>query len=96
MIDTLNAVYPHRHNRDGSFDSICRTCFATAAHAKDEAGLAEQERDHRCDPLALAYWESNRLKARAQPKCEARAYRGFNPLMVKAQFKLAISAYAAA
>lgn len=73
MIDTLNGVYPHRHNRDGSVDSICPTCFATAARASDEAGLAEQERNHFCDPQVLAYWGHNRLRMKAHPKLAAWA-----------------------
>jgi hypothetical protein len=96
MIDTLNAVYSRRHNRDGSFDSICRTCFATAAHAKDEAGLAKQERNHCCEPEVLAYWEFNRLMVKVQPECEVLAYRGFNPLRMKAHSDLAAWAYDAA
>jgi hypothetical protein len=74
MIDALNTVYPHLHNRDGSFDSVFRTCFATAAHAKDEAGLAEQERNHCCEPLARAYWEFNRLRMKAHSELADSAY----------------------
>jgi hypothetical protein len=45
--------YLHWQRFDWSFDSICPVCLATIAHADDEAGLAEQERNHVCDPLVL-------------------------------------------
>lgn len=50
----LNALtFAHRHNQDGSFDSICPQCFATVAKTKDEALLAQFEREHICDPYML-------------------------------------------
>jgi hypothetical protein len=56
MTITRIALYPHRQNYDGSFDSICRTCFATVGHASHEAMLAELEKIHTCDPRVLAEW----------------------------------------
>jgi hypothetical protein len=47
-------VYPHRRNRDGSFDSICPTCYATVARSKPEAELAEIDEAHICDSAYLA------------------------------------------
>lgn len=41
-------IYPHRQNRDGSYDSICLTCFMTASHVTIEAELNEQDRAHVC------------------------------------------------
>jgi len=41
-------TYPHRLNRDGSYDSICPTCFMTASHAPIEAELSEQDKAHVC------------------------------------------------
>jgi hypothetical protein len=40
----------HMHWRkfDGSFESICVICRATIANSKDEAELAEYERNHVC------------------------------------------------
>ncbi len=46
-------AYLHWRRFDWSFDSICPVCLATIAHADDEAGLAEQEKNHVCDPLVL-------------------------------------------
>ena len=51
MTDVRNA---HRHNPDGSFDSICIICFATVAHVRHEGSLAEHERTHSCDEAILA------------------------------------------
>ena len=48
------ALYAHRRNEEGSYDSICRTCFATVARSKSEAELAEHEKSHLCDPCFAA------------------------------------------
>jgi hypothetical protein len=64
MTITRLALYPHRHNYDGSFDSICRTCFATIGRASNEATLAELEKIHSCDPGLLAGREVLLLRAR--------------------------------
>ena len=48
MTQTMNVVYAHRHNRDGSIDSICKTCFATVARVQDEVTLTQHERTHCC------------------------------------------------
>ena len=53
MTDTRHAIYPHRRNHDGSFDSICRTCFATIAQTRDEASLAQYEKKHHCEHRVL-------------------------------------------
>ncbi|HTB97115.1 MAG TPA: hypothetical protein VK716_08920 [Terracidiphilus sp.] len=45
--------FPHRHNADGSHDSICTKCFQTVASVRDEATLAEREKKHQCDPYIL-------------------------------------------
>ena len=45
--------FPHRHNKDGSLDSICTTCFATTASAQIDAELAVYDRKHICDPGVL-------------------------------------------
>jgi hypothetical protein len=46
-------LFPHRRNEDGSFDSICPTCFATIARSKAEGGLAENEAAYVCDSAFL-------------------------------------------
>jgi hypothetical protein len=49
----IHAKYPHRHNRDGSFDSICTTCFATVGHATCESDLTNEEAHHSCEQSFL-------------------------------------------
>jgi hypothetical protein len=53
MLQRLNSHFPHRHNSDGSHDSICAKCFLTVASVKDEAELIQFEHDHVCDPVLL-------------------------------------------
>ena len=43
----------HRHNLNGTFDSICMRCFATAARANVEEALARLEYEHICDPIVV-------------------------------------------
>jgi hypothetical protein len=46
--------YPHRRNRDGTWDSICKKCFLTVAHCKTESELAASEKTHVCNSSYLA------------------------------------------
>lgn len=47
---TLQKInFPHRHNADGSHDSICAVCYVTVASAYEESELATSEKAHRCD-----------------------------------------------
>src|SRR5579863_2312785 len=52
------AEFPHRHNGDGTYDSICTVCLATVATSQNEAELRVQEEAHVCDLL----WVSRRSK----------------------------------
>jgi hypothetical protein len=49
-----STLYPHRRNEDGSYDSICTTCYTTVASSWSEAALAEHESAHTCDSALLA------------------------------------------
>jgi hypothetical protein len=40
--------FPHRRNKDGSFDSICLECFATVASHLSEEELKEADKNHAC------------------------------------------------
>ena len=51
MLAQLNSHFPHRHNRDGSHDSICTKCFLTIASVREESELVQFEIDHVCDPV---------------------------------------------
>lgn len=46
-------AFAHRHNQDGTFDSICKTCFMTIMTAGLEADLQIGEKEHVCDPLQV-------------------------------------------
>jgi len=46
--------YPHRQNRDGSYDSICSRCFAIVAHAKTVTELNSYQKNHVCEESFLA------------------------------------------
>ena len=54
MADLLSPPNPHRRNRDGTWDSICLTCFATVATTATELDLAEADRVHICAPAVLS------------------------------------------
>jgi hypothetical protein len=54
MVLTLPPRYPHRQNRDGSFDSICLKCLLTIATARNEADLAKYDKNHICIPSVLS------------------------------------------
>jgi hypothetical protein len=48
------AFFPHRRNKDGSFNSICLKCFATIASHMTEEELKEQDRNHVCEKSVLS------------------------------------------
>lgn len=54
MTITRKTLYTHRRNYDGSFDSICRICFATVGHVRNETTLVEYEKIHSCEQSILA------------------------------------------
>jgi hypothetical protein len=54
-------IYPHRRNADGSYDSICLTCFQTASHAASEAALATQDSTHVCSLSLLSQRGTTKL-----------------------------------
>lgn len=49
-------MFLRRQNRDGSIDSICRTCFLTVHTSAMEPDLDQAEKNHTCDPEILAHW----------------------------------------
>lgn len=46
-------IFPHRHNANGTHDSICLRCFVTVATVRDESELAVHESAHACDPVVV-------------------------------------------
>ncbi|HEY4380141.1 MAG TPA: hypothetical protein VGN01_07325 [Acidobacteriaceae bacterium] len=55
MTSIVPSLFPHRVNRDGSFDSICKRCFLTIASCASETELAAAEREHMCDGPPLLH-----------------------------------------
>jgi hypothetical protein len=53
MVLPLPPLFPHRRNKDGTFDSICLKCLLTIANARIEADLAKCEKYHVCIPSIL-------------------------------------------
>ena len=53
MPGTHGNTFQHRHNRNGSYDSICCTCYLTVACASRESELRLYEHGHTCDPIQL-------------------------------------------
>jgi hypothetical protein len=53
MPGTHGNAFLHRHNRNGSYDSICCACYLTAATACKESELHLYENSHSCDPIQL-------------------------------------------
>lgn len=53
MPPTAKPDFPHRHNKDGSYDSICTVCLATVASLQAEEDLARFEATHVCNPMRL-------------------------------------------
>ena len=48
MAYSREPFFPHRRNRDGSFDSICLDCLLTIASHKTEDELVVAEKTHVC------------------------------------------------
>jgi hypothetical protein len=57
--------FPHRHNTNGSYDSICTTCHSTVASACIEAQLDAYERDHSCNPSRIYQLREDQLRTQA-------------------------------
>jgi hypothetical protein len=53
MQDRSVRHFHHRHNRDGTHDSICPACFMTVASTSQESALPRHEGTHKCDPVQL-------------------------------------------
>jgi hypothetical protein len=51
--DVQVPFFPHRLNRDGSYDSICLRCLSTIANAKTSAELDAYDLKHDCGEFPL-------------------------------------------
>lgn len=56
MSPQAKSRFPHRHNLDGSYDSICTVCFITIARVRNEQELAQSETDHVCSSIRLHHF----------------------------------------
>jgi hypothetical protein len=63
MLPTASQKFPHRHNPDGSYDSICTVCLATVATVRREEQLQVEESAHVCDPIRLYQISQSRASA---------------------------------
>jgi len=54
MLSPARMIFPHRHNEDGSHDSICTLCLATVASTSNEDDLAQFETTHSCKLTRLS------------------------------------------
>lgn len=66
--------FVHRSNRDGTTDTICRSCFATVATAIWEAELERKERSHSCNP-----WTVERFKKHGKREVRHSVLRWHQP-----------------
>jgi hypothetical protein len=54
MEDLSRHEFPHRHNADGTCDSICPVCFRTVETRRIEAFLHRCEEEHVCrEPVGI-------------------------------------------
>jgi len=56
--------FTHKHNKDGTHDSVCFACLATVVSLRDEEDLPRHEAAHICDPIRL--YQLGRLERRKQ------------------------------
>ena len=47
-------LLPRKRNKDGSYDSICLTCFATVGGCGPDGQLPDHHKAHVCDSAFLA------------------------------------------
>jgi hypothetical protein len=59
--------FKHRHNQDGSFDSICPLCFRTIDTRLRQEELDQDESSHICDAVDLM-WKGCKKDPSFDPK----------------------------
>lgn len=47
-------LHPRRRNKDGSYDSVCFTCFATVGDCQPDGRPGQLDKHHVCDSAFLA------------------------------------------
>jgi hypothetical protein len=61
--------YTHRENSDGSFDSICMTCYRTIGNAPREDALSDFEKKHSCR-IESVLASSAYIKSHSRKTCD--------------------------
>jgi hypothetical protein len=61
----LQAKFTHRHNMDGTHESICRGCQMAIATVQEKADLAGFESRHACDPVRVYRLSQGYIASRA-------------------------------
>jgi hypothetical protein len=51
---TPATFYPHKRNKDGSYESVCMNCFQTVGTSQSEEELTELDKAHTCSPSPLS------------------------------------------
>ena len=67
--DMIGKKLPHFHHRlnaDDTIDSICLSCFLTAARAENKAELRELEAAHQCDEKRPFILTTNLRRAKSK------------------------------
>lgn len=59
--------FEHRHNQDGSYDSICPLCFRTIGTRLRQEELDQDERSHICDAVDLM-WRGRKKEPSCDPE----------------------------
>lgn len=59
--------FAHRHNKNGTIDSICKKCFSTVATSNWEFALEPQELAHVCDQLTLERYQRREEQSLTAP-----------------------------
>jgi hypothetical protein len=77
MLSPARMIFPHRHNEDGSYDSICTLCLATVASMSDEDELTQYEETHACNLARLSEFSQNIVRDNAKQKSPSRRSYGF-------------------
>ena len=62
MAASRSPLFHHRHNLDGTFESVCLGCFQTVASRESESALEAGECQHECPVKEIpAYWVRGKL-----------------------------------
>lgn len=61
MFTGLPVFFPHRRNKDGTFDSVCLSCSTIVGYHKTQAELDELDKKHKCRPSVIPRYHAPNL-----------------------------------